>query len=94
MARPLLFNNRLNAEDPGDGAAEDKGAEAWKGRNGEGEGGKERASHNTPSHPTAETAAGNERANRPERGEWRRIRSPRGQRRATKRTERPHGGTG
>ena len=66
MANPRIFNNRLNPDEPGDGAEEVGGVEARKGRCGEGGGRKERASHDPPP-PPVDPEAGDKRANRPER---------------------------
>ena len=65
-----------------------------KGRGGEGGVGKERAAHDTPPPlPPAESAAGEQRAIRPETERRRQIRIPKRQKRAGKGTYRPQGGT-
>ena len=70
MAKPRLFHrNRLNPEEPGDGAEEEGGAEVGKRTCVEGGEGKERTSHDTPPLPPADLAAGAKRSNRPDRGE-------------------------
>ena len=91
MAKPRLFNNGPNqSEGAGDRAYESAEEGEGKGTDRDGGEGKERAAHE-PSLP-AEPPAGIERAIRPERGERRRKRLPRGRKMADKETERPRGG--
>ena len=94
MAKPRLYLcNRPNPKGPGDGDEEEGGAGTGRGRGREGGGGKGKERKTYPP-PPGEAAAGTGRAIRPVRWEQtsRRSRSPRGQKRERRRTERPQGG--
>ena len=98
MSKPRLFNRPNKPEELGGGAVESGGVEEKTGTGGEGEEGKERAEHDTPSPPRY-PAPGREKANHPEERDIRpdterrrRSRIPRGHKRTKEGTERPHGG--
>ena len=92
MAKPGFFiATGSTPRGQGTGRKRKEGRRQGRGQEEKGEG-KSRGHHTTPPSPPppAYPEASDERVNCPDLREWRKCRSPRWQRRATTRTERPH----